>query len=73
MFVLDRSIAKCIFCFLFFYCTFALLKIVFSKTMVDLNSCNIMNYVPNSSLTYNTRSIKEPAVVLRGSLSNLRR
>jgi hypothetical protein len=48
-----------------------LLKVVFSKTMVDLKSCDIVNSVPNSSLTYNTRSTEEPAVVSKGSLSNL--
>jgi hypothetical protein len=47
-----------------------LLKVVFSKTMVDLKSCDIVNSVPNSSLTYNTRSIKELAVALRGPLSD---
>jgi hypothetical protein len=61
MFVLDRSIVECIFCFCLFL--FAILKIVFSKKMVDLNSCDIMNYVPNSSLTYNTRSTRGPMVV----------
>jgi hypothetical protein len=49
----------------------ALLKGVFRKTMVDLKSCDIENSVPNSSLTYNTRSIKELVVALRGPLSNL--
>jgi hypothetical protein len=34
--------------------------------MVDLKSCDIANSVPNSSLTYNTRSVEEPMVVLRG-------
>jgi hypothetical protein len=61
------------FCFIFFYCTSALLNIVFRKTMVDLKSCDMVNSVPNSSLTYNTRNVGEPAVVSRGSLSNLRR
>jgi hypothetical protein len=46
-----------------------LLKVVFSKTMVDLKSCDIANSVPNSSLTYNTRSVEEPTVVSRGPLT----
>jgi hypothetical protein len=51
IFVLARLIAKYIFCFLLLF-YFALLKIVFSKTMVDLKSCDIENSLPNSSLTY---------------------
>jgi hypothetical protein len=59
--------------YLFSICTFALLKIAFRKIMVDLKSCDMKNFVPNSSLTYNTRNVGEPVVVSRGSLSNLHR
>jgi hypothetical protein len=38
--------------FSFAFWIFVLLKVVFSKTMVDLKSCDIVNSVPNSSLTY---------------------
>jgi hypothetical protein len=63
-------------CEIFFLFSFAfwfstLLKGVFRKKMVDLNSCDIANFLPNSSLTYNTRSIKDLVVALRGPLSNL--
>jgi hypothetical protein len=44
------------FCFVFCYCTSALLNIVFSKTMVGLNSCDMMNSIPESSLRHNTIS-----------------
>jgi hypothetical protein len=40
-----------IFVFVSFYNASALLKIVFSKTVVDLNSCDMMNYAANSLLT----------------------
>jgi hypothetical protein len=72
MFALGRLIVKCIFCFVYFFCTSIILKIFFSKLMVDLDSCD-MNSVPDSSLSYNTRNARGPMVVLRGSLSNLRR
>jgi hypothetical protein len=62
---------ECIFFFVSCYSTSVLLKIVFRKTVVDLNSCDMMNSVPDSSLTYNTRSVGRPAVVLKGFLSNL--
>jgi hypothetical protein len=70
MFFLGRSIAVCIFVFSC-YSTSALLKIVFSKMVVDLNSCYTTKSVPDSSLTYNTRSAGRPMVVLKGFLSNL--
>jgi len=46
------------------------LKVVFSGTMVDLKSCDIANFVLNSLLTYNSRSIKELVVALRSPPSN---
>jgi hypothetical protein len=48
-----------------------LLKIVFSKTVVEINPCDMINFFPDASLTYNTRSVGRPAVVLKGFLSNL--
>jgi hypothetical protein len=63
---------ECIFfSFVSFYSNSILLKIVFSKALVDLNSCDMTNFFPDSSLTYNTRSVGRPAVVLKGFLSNL--
>jgi hypothetical protein len=45
-------IVNAFFLFSFSFWTFALLKVVFNETMVDLKSCDIANSVPNSSLTY---------------------
>jgi hypothetical protein len=53
------------------YITYVLLNIVFSKAVVDLNSSDMTNFVPNSLLTYNTRSVGRPVVVLNDFLSNL--
>jgi hypothetical protein len=39
--------------------------------MVGLDSCDMTNSIPKSPLTYNTRSIGRPVVVLKGFLSNL--
>jgi hypothetical protein len=58
---------------LFCFCTSAVLKIVFHKTVVNLNLYKTTNFVLELSLTYNTRSARGPVVVLRGSLSHLRR
>jgi hypothetical protein len=47
---LGRLIAEFfIFCFSC-YSTFVLLKFVFSKALVDLSSCDMMNSVPDSCL-----------------------
>jgi hypothetical protein len=53
------------FCFVSCYSTSTLFKFVFRKTLVGLNSCDMMKFVPNSSLTYNTRSVGRLAVVLK--------
>jgi hypothetical protein len=59
-----------VFFFLFFWIS-VLLKVVFSKTMVDLKTCDIANSVPNSSLTYKHKKHRRIAVTLRSPLSNL--
>ena len=60
-----------IFCFVSCYSASALLNIVFSKKMVELNSCDMTKFVHDSSLIYNKRSVGIPTVVLNGFLSNL--
>ena len=67
-FVLTRSITKCILFFVSCYSTSALLKIVFSKTVVDLKSCDIVNSVPNSSLIHTTQEAPRNLLLFRRAL-----